>query len=215
MMGILLMIHSFVVAETTKEYKKESDGFEWYQIRTDDWKYGAEDKNHKAIIRPEYDMIYYSEIDNGFHLRKGRYNAYFDMTGKCIIPLSRKYRGDMYWLTMTDDDTGNEYRYLSVKSPKYTIICDVKGKEILRTIRFESLYPRCCKGRFFYEAKDDFGKYGIIDGDGELVLPFVSCNTIFPSGDSLKTEDCFRGEYISLAPLDTIKTLTNYLQTYK
>lgn len=210
LLGILLF-SGLAFAETKTEYRKESDGFEWYQIQTDDWKYGAEDKHHKLLIKPQYDHVYYSTFSKGFYVRQNRYTAFYEPDGKCIIPMSRKYRGDMFKQTMMDDK-GQKYTYFDITTPKYSIICNAKGKEILRTVRFQSVYPEYTEGKFFYRIKDIFDKYGIMDGDGELVVPLDYCNSIFIWEDSLETNDCFTNESIGIIPLSSITTTKNLLK---
>ena len=209
LLGILLL-SSLVFAETETEYNKESDGFEWYQIRTENCKYGAEDKNHKLLIKPQYDLVSYT-TSKGFYVTQNRYEGFYEHNGKCIIPISRKIRGKLYKLSMNDDE-GNEYTYFSITTPKYSIICDSKGKEVLRTIRCQSVYPRFSHGKFFFLIQDIFDKYGILDGKGELVVPPNYCNTIFISRDSLMTNDCFTEEYIGIKPLSSITTTKNRLK---
>jgi len=210
LLGILLL-SVLVYAETKTEYRTESDGFEWYQLRTDDGKYGAEDKNHKVLIKPQYDHVFYSSLSKGFYVRQNRYVGYYESDGKCVIPLSRKYRGDLCKLTM-NDDVGKEYAYFTISTPKYSIICDAKGEEVLRTMRFQSVYPEFAEGKFFYQIQDIFDKYGIMDGDGELVVPLDYCNSIFIWEDSLETNDCFTNESIGIIPLSSITTTKNLLK---
>lgn len=206
----ILFLSGLAFAETKTEYKSESDGFEWYQIRTDEWKYGAEDKNHKLLIKPQYDQLFYSTDAKGFYVSQNRYVAFFEADGKCPIPISRKMRGQLYKLFMTDDD-GKQYAYFSITTPKHSIICDSKGKEILRTYRCKSVIPYCTDGKFYYSVKDVFDKHGIMDGAGELVVPLDYCSSIFISGDSLMTTDCFTNEFVAIEPVSSITTTKNLL----
>ncbi len=207
----ILLLSGLTFAENKIEFLIESDGFEWYQIRTEDGKYGAEDKNHKLLIKPQYDRLYYFAEDKGFHVRQNMYVGFYESNGKCTIPISRKIRGNLYKHFMTDDE-GKKYAYFDITTPKHSIICDAKGKEILRTVRFLSVYPEFSNGKFFYVVQDIFDKYGILDGEGELVVPLDYCNSIFISGDSLKTTDCFTDENIAIVPLSSITTTTNLLK---
>ena len=166
-------------------------------------------RNGKVIIRPEYDMLFY--YNGRFKVAKNMYYGYFLKDGKCIIPISRKYRGDLFWYKMTISTTGEEYDFLKIISPKYTIICNQYGKEILRTQRYKNITPYYVKDHFFYVVKDAFGKYGVLDGNGEIVIPVECCNSIYVRGNQLVTKDCFDDTYVNLAPLSSISTTSNDL----
>ena len=206
----MLLVCCKLFADVDLEYRKESDGFEWYQVKTKDFKYGAVDLNNKVIVQPKYDFIIYSTHQVGFEVKDNMYIGFYAPDGTCIIPTSRKYRGKMFKSIM-QDDAGRQYTYFEITSPKHTIICDVNGKEILRTFNYDYISPIYTGGCFYYVVQDMFEKYGVLDGNGNLIVPCELCNVILLYRDSLCSRDCFSDEYVSIVPISSITTTSNYL----
>lgn len=81
-----------------REYKVVNDGLEWYKVTrkvNGQTKYGAEDRYGNMIVPTEYDYMWYSSNDNpqltGFGPGKGKFTAWQNKSGKCVIPYSMVY----------------------------------------------------------------------------------------------------------------------------
>ena len=160
-----------------KEYKIGLDGFEWYELRNSEGKYGIEDKFGKTIIPTIYDFIFYydkeDKISTGFSVTKDGYDGWYNKSGKCIISYTRHYKAV---LKLDDKEWGT---YYWVTKDEGSGICDINGREIVFIRGAGNVYPR--KKKFgnkmlYYFAIDKKGNighnddWGVADANGNIVV---------------------------------------------
>ena len=198
---LLLLVLAFGICSISgnaqKKYEIGLDGFEWYEIRNSEGKYGIEDRNGNTIIPTIYDYISYYDkedrISTGFSVTKDGYEGWYNKSGRCIISYTRHYKGALkqddkewgtyYWVTK-DDGSG---------------ICDINGKEIVFIKGAGNVYPRKKKyGNkilyyFIIDKKGNIGRnddWGIADANGKIVVATeherISDNLIFKSVKTTK-----------------------------
>ena len=159
---ILLICTNISLSAETQDYQKESDGFEWYRVRTDNWKNkGAKDKYGNVLVPITYADVYYSHKDNiGYFLaytsfQDGRKVAVYDKNGKIIIPLSRGYKGSVYChnvYTGYEKSQDQPYWYFVITDNEtHTIvICNLNGTEIFRSEgEYSRVTPHYDNGYFY------------------------------------------------------------------
>lgn len=179
--------------KNSREYKINDDGFEWYLV-CKNGKYGAEDKNGNLLIPYEYTNIWYISIAANekkypafLMAFMGDYVGAYLPNGKCIIPVSRKYTN--IW-----PESSNEYGmyYTYNKKDGMYGFCDVNGKQLFEA-PYNHLEPKYSEGKFFYKVSkkvNGVDKYGIIDGNGNVVIPLQRRNVYESLGDIYEiTED--------------------------
>lgn len=176
-----------------KTYEVEDDGFEWYRIMRKDngtRLYGAEDRYGNLIIPVEYELVSYwilfDQISSGFRANKDGYTGWYNKSGKCIIPYTRKYTGIV---KHNDKDWGT---YYWVRRDDGSGICDMNGKEIVFIKGAGNVWPKKKKSRggqmlyyFLIDTKDCDGceeKWGVADANGKIVIispDYITDNQIF------------------------------------
>lgn len=163
------------ILKSSREYKVEDDGFEWYIIFKNG-KIGAEDKDGKTLIPVEYNSISYQHIpfdDNqpqykgfgpGFIVKKDLYSSFYLPNGKCIIPYTRNY---LSILKTTEKNFGT---YYTCYKENEIDLCDINGKVIKTySLKDVSIYPEYVDGKFYFELQKKDG-YGIADGNGNVMI---------------------------------------------
>ena len=165
-----------------KEYQVGKwDGFEWYEVsRTVNGqkKYGAEDRYGNMIVPVEYDFMFYSSDDNplltGFKPEKGKFEAWYSKSGKCVIPYSRGYTYIQKW---DEDEFGT---YYTCKKPDGGGICDRNGREVVSVradgLSFINIFSMTINGKKHYYLRFDVKKNdeeyaGIADANGRIIVP--------------------------------------------
>ena len=169
-----------------KEYKVGEDGFEWYKVsRTVNGqeKYGAEDRYGNMIVPVEYDFMFYSSDDNplltGFKPKKGKFQAWYSKSGKCVIPYSRGYTYIQKW---DKDEFGT---YYTCEKPDGGSICDRNGREVvsvmvdgLSHISIHSWTNPDNEKVYYFLAfhvkKNGEEYYGHADANGRIIVPAES-----------------------------------------
>lgn len=169
-----------------KEYKLEKDGFEWYKIsKISNGKkvYGAQDRNGNVIVPTEYDHIFYDDllygvggvtpIEFGFRPSKDGYEAWFNKSGKCIIPFSKGYKR----IRKYDSDTYGTYYAFSNEDGGG--ICDKDGKQVV-LVKAKGLTHIECSSKdyngmklfylLFHITKNNEELWGIADVKGNVVI---------------------------------------------
>ena len=186
---LLLMVLALGMCGTTgfaqeKEYEVGDDGFEWYNVKrtvNGQTKYGAEDRYGNMIVPTEYDEIqYYCDKDkpirNVFIAIKGEYNAIYNKSGRCVIPISRRY------LKFTFKEDNDEFgTYYSFERSDGGGICDKNGKEIVFVnvgrSSFVHLNSTTKNGKKIYYISFHFWDKGykkcyngLADADGKIIV---------------------------------------------
>jgi len=140
-----------------KELKKEKDGFQWYQLFTDDNHWGAQDINGKDIIplSLKYSMV--TMYDGLFMACNGDMKTLYTRTGKKIWGPSKS----LIWIYDNTDD------YYSYYVDGYVGILDSKGQIVIST---ERKYTDFRYRRGFYFMKKD-KLWAAYDKSGHLIIP--------------------------------------------
>lgn len=158
-----------------REYKVESDGFEWYKTYKSG-KYGAEDKNHNTLIPTEYSEISYntsasiSGIPSGFWAKKDAYYSWYDFDGLCVIPYTRHYT----FITKHFKEQIGIY-YSCDRENGFTF-CDINGKEIisfnLDRNRYKYMFPVWDEKHnvFYFLLQTSDEHWGLADGNGNIIV---------------------------------------------
>ena len=183
---LLLTVLALVVCSTTgiaqeKEYQVGNDGYEWYKVKRIDngqTKYGAEDRYGNMIVPIEYDAISYIWVEpTGFLSKKESFWAWYNKSGKCIIPYTREYTEIIKW---DENEFGTFYTFLKRYGGG---ICDRNGREVvsvkadgLSSISISSYKEAGVNGRVRYEInfrvkKNGEEYYGFADAKGNIILP--------------------------------------------
>ena len=191
----------------SREYQVEDDGFEWYLV-CKNGKYGAEDRSGNILIPNEYTKIWYIHINSEpafFMAFMGDYLGAYLPNGKCIIPVSRKYNS--IW-GHENDKFGSYYTYN--KKNGFYGICDINGKQLFEA-PYDKIEPQYSNGKFFYEVYKKVNgedKYGIIDGNGNIVIPLQKRKVYEISGDIYEITEELKGVIIgSTASINTTQNI--------
>ena len=170
----LLMCYAMGYAQK-KTYMVLDDGFEWYLVeKVVNGKkfFGAEDRYGNMIVPTEYDAFGYSFY--GFFPEKGKYTAFYDRRGRCIVPYTRGYK----WIQPETSDKFGTY-YLFGKPDGVRGILDKNGKEVVsvKVDGLESMFLSSCEisGRKHYYLsliveKDGKLFEGIADANGKIIV---------------------------------------------
>ncbi len=175
LMVLALGMCSINTSAQSKVYKLGNDGFEWYEIKNSDGKYGVNDKYGNLIIPVVYDQILYYEvsdpIDAGFQVFKDKYSGWYNKSGKCMIPYTRQYT---HVQKNTDKNWGT---YYWVKKNNGMGICDKNGIELVfvQLQGIGSIIPqkmqRGKQSLYYYSIGIDYNRYyGIADALGNVVV---------------------------------------------
>lgn len=148
--GIILLLFTIIAAGASAQensiLKQEGDGFKWYHIYHDNYKYvSAENVEHREIVPAyrQYDGVYCDE--------NGMFVAYYK-NGDSDYRTSYYTRdGDLIIDANDYDETclmgkGYAYPYFSVTKNGLMGACDIHGKEVVRP-EYESV---------IYDASDGF-----------------------------------------------------------
>lgn len=193
----------------SREYQVGKDGFEWYTI-CKKGKYGAEDRNGTLLIPSEYEKIFYTDwlhIPGYFWVktnRQGMGEGMYNRRGECIIPITRNY----HFLSIQDwnrEEIGAYFKYYKDSDKGNTGICNIKGEKVFEAnCHYEDIKPYYKNGKFFYEVGiyDSEWRYGIIDGNGKIIVPIKykslltsSVNEYFYIWDSDKKKEIIVGRF--------------------
>lgn len=183
--NVLLIVLSLVMFSTMgiaqeKEYQVADDGFEWYKIKRSvngEMKYGAEDRYGNMIVPTEYSDMWFRNDNNpiltGFGPKKGKYRAWYNKSGKCIVPFSRGYTWVQKW---DQDEFGTYYTF---EKPDGGGILDRNGREVASVkvdgLNFINIYSRKSNGKTYYYLSFKIQKggeeyEGIADANGRIVV---------------------------------------------
>lgn len=164
---VVLTLSSLIANGQTREKKFYCHGdflSSWY-LTCKDGKYGAEDINGNEIIPVRYAVVSLPEAFSHYPCFIAKdvksytgYEAVYDIKGKLVIPLSRRYRviekGESSEFGTYYTCTNNEYN-------NYMVICDKDGKEVC------TIYPERVVGRiimfYLYYINNTFFIIALVD----------------------------------------------------
>lgn len=197
---ILLSVSLSLAAQQAtpgKEFKKESDGFEWYLVTAKDGTKSALDKNGKTLVPAKKGYTSIVCYSDAFSVQKNGFSGLYSRSGKELMSTDRgytycSYDGGKFICVSKNGNYGacnmggkeiiptdrgytfvmyNEYgNYFSVTNKNGRGLCDVNGKEIVSPNRgydYVSTYP---DDDYIKVGKNE--KEGICDKNGkELISP--------------------------------------------
>lgn len=155
------------------------DGFGYCSV-CKEGKWGAEDLNGNIVIPCEFDTLMYesfweiADLISGccFMVKKNDAYALYSREGKCIIPLSRKYKS-ISSLYSNIPEIGTIYSCFC-ENDRTEVYCNFEGKEVCKWDN-DTYYanPKYMKGVFYFNIftkKDDPALWGVADGEGKIYI---------------------------------------------
>lgn len=171
--------------QNSREFMMGDDGFEWYKV-CKNGKWGVEDRKGELLVPYEFtDIVYipFKMVANlvfgsGFMVKKDNDCGYYSREGRCIIPFTRHYKFVYKFADTEKPEIGTSYTCTLEHGVAF---CDADGKEVCRVEGdYYYISPVYEKGKFYYQIQKEKDKYGIIDGDGNLIVEpkyeYVSTN---------------------------------------
>lgn len=158
----------------TKELRIERDGFEWYSV-SKNGKYGALNFKGEILIPIEYDTITYKPFERyvessnsgGFKVKKGNALGGYNIDGKCVIPISRNYRG----FTKDTNERLGTY-YIILLQDGRVGVCNRDGREVF-IMNEPDLWitPVLEDGKYYYRFDiNGEDEKGIADSKGNVII---------------------------------------------
>lgn len=161
--GIVLPGHD-PIAMADKKEKKESDGFVWTQLRTDDWKYGAMDSKRNMILPIIFDKVTYkpSKTVGSTGIFIGSIDdaeGWYAANGFAFVPVEEGY-------TYIRPANYENYTMVENGELKYGVYEPTLG-EVIPCGKYD--YVSYDNSGYFRVEKDD--KYGAVDIYGNEIVP--------------------------------------------
>lgn len=164
-------------------------------------KYGAYNTKGQLIIPIEYDLYINRSQDYDISVKKGAYEGRYNIFGKCLIPISRRYK----WILPMEKYYICYFTESEVKGLK--AICDASGNEVFRT-------KQDCNYVNFIDVMD--GKYAIVidnkyfvDIRGNILYECEEITYEWPDGDvnTIRIKKTKNSQYRPLTAVEKAKVI--------
>lgn len=144
--------------------QRRKDKIEWFRT-FEKGKYGALNIKGEIIVPPICSKI--TNIQNGFLAEKNGIKAFYDYTGKCIIPFSKGYT-DIRCNTNKTCGT-----FFSVQKVNYNALCNQLGQVVYHIAENGYMEPFYHFNRFYVILLNE-NKYKIFDYKKECICTYNS-----------------------------------------
>lgn len=143
---------SGTISDEIPSKQRRKDNIEWYRT-FENGKYGATTINGEIIIPPICSKITNNRY--GFWAEKEGIHAFYDCTGKNIIPFGKGYTDIRCF-------TKRLGTYFNVRKANYSALCNQSGQVVYYLSENGIMEPFYCLGRFVVILLNE-GKYKIFD----------------------------------------------------